>query len=794
MRFAIALFFALLPAHLDAQTVRVQSGDHQGYTRLAVLFDTLPDWRFGRVDGGYELQTGQTSMDFDLTGLFRRIGRNRIEQVEVLEGGRLFIAVSCACNADIFTVAQALVIDIRDGPAAADAAFDQPLLPIEERAPDVAVAPVPEMPTIDLSSPFSVLEPVRTIPLRTEHAWQDSFALDLEEPTPEQSPPPVEVSDVDPALQERLAEMQADLLAQISRATGQGMLEADSTDIDAVLGLAQEEEAPPEVEFDAPEPEPDQPLEPASADEDSGLDALASLSNVNIETAIDRGQTNSAPSIPQTENGESCIANDALDLATWGSTPEKGTGLGTYRSQILGEFDAADPEVIAGMARNYLYLTFGLEARVLIEAFEAKVPSADMYLVLAEIMDEGVASEPGPFEDQLACPTRASLWAALARPALSTGDSVATPSILSSFSELPLHLRRHLGPWLVERFLGIGDTDSANVLRNALARAPVKPGEELRMIDADIAMQTGEITEATRALDRVVEEDGTRAPDALISLIDTLVDAGQPVSSIDRDNAAALAFVNRGTALGAELKRVHIRALAQEGAITEALDELELEAAMLSGDVVEDLRLEIFTKAVDDAPQELFLKTVLPGPVDLGQTDDGDQIRRAIAERLINMGLTEAARAQMNDDETLPTEADRLLFARAFLLEERPDLVIGYLAGLEGKEAKMMLAKAHELAGEYVRAAAVYREIDDDAARIRATWRGEDWSATAEIAEGPQSEAAALAAIDVPAFPDTPSPETGPGPLTVSRSLLDQSTETRRILEDLLATTPALQE
>ena len=55
----VAFFFMLLFATPSlSQTVRVSSGEHDGFTRVVIDFGKPVDWQFGRSDSGYELSGG----------------------------------------------------------------------------------------------------------------------------------------------------------------------------------------------------------------------------------------------------------------------------------------------------------------------------------------------------------------------------------------------------------------------------------------------------------------------------------------------------------------------------------------------------------------------------------------------------------------------------------------------------------------------------------------------------------------------------------------------------------------
>ena len=127
----------------------------------------------------------------------------------------------------------------------------------------------------------------------------------------------------------------------------------------------------------------------------------------------------------------------------------------------------------------------------------------------------------------------------------------------------------------------------------------------------------------------------------------------------------------------------------------------------------------------------------------------------------------------------MPTPADRLLFARSFLLDRQPDLAIGYLVGLDDPAAKALLAQAHENAGAFESAARLYASAEDAEAEARALWRGEDWTAARE--RGPEARQAAADIASRSAAPNEELPA-----LARTQALIDQSASTRDVLRALL--------
>jgi hypothetical protein len=138
MRMAFVLL-ALMGAPVSAQTAKVISGDHDGFSRLVVELPGPSDWQMGRTPDGYALAVANAPQDYDLTGVFDLIRRDRLAVVAVDPAtGNLQFGLACACHAIPFEFRPGvIVIDIRDGAPPDGSSFEQPL---RDAPPPVAAA------------------------------------------------------------------------------------------------------------------------------------------------------------------------------------------------------------------------------------------------------------------------------------------------------------------------------------------------------------------------------------------------------------------------------------------------------------------------------------------------------------------------------------------------------------------------------------------------------------------------------------------------------------------------------
>ena len=138
-----ALFILSLAAAPPAmaETVRVLSGEHPGFTRLAFVLQEPTEWQFGRIAPAslqttepvsearvYEIRLSRSDIDLDISGVFDRVPRTRLTDLATQPGGRLRLSVAPGNRAVPFTLRDGVVvIDVRTGPPPPDSPFEKRL-------------------------------------------------------------------------------------------------------------------------------------------------------------------------------------------------------------------------------------------------------------------------------------------------------------------------------------------------------------------------------------------------------------------------------------------------------------------------------------------------------------------------------------------------------------------------------------------------------------------------------------------------------------------------------------------
>ena len=199
----MALIWLACPAF--ARPAVVTAGEHAGFTRVVIQFGGPVDWQLGRDKQGYRLRILTKATTYDLENVFKLIKKTRLTATSVDPAtGDLMLSLSCHCFAMPYEERLGVVVvDLRDGDAAAGSSFELPLeLPELTKIPPKGDYPQPAYDWSTWSLPAT--DPLSAPPM----------AADLAKPGP-----PL------PALSVTLEPMRLSLIQDISRGASQGLVD-----------------------------------------------------------------------------------------------------------------------------------------------------------------------------------------------------------------------------------------------------------------------------------------------------------------------------------------------------------------------------------------------------------------------------------------------------------------------------------------------------------------------------------------------------------------------------------------
>ncbi|MCA0272182.1 MAG: hypothetical protein LCH69_08960 [Proteobacteria bacterium] len=759
---AIALLL-LSAVPLRAEVVRVRSGEHPGFTRIVLEGSAQAGWSVTRGRDGYVFRAAGPATRFDLTGAFDLIPRKRLEGLDARDGGILDLTVRCDCHVAAFeTPGGAVVIDVKEGAPPASSPFETPDGGDTGAAERTAAAGTQTTgPVLPRWQPASITPPATDPHLPVY--WQKDAASPpgsgdqrLENPP---RPAAAEFAPADP----RADDIRKALAEQLGRAAAQGLITFD----------AQPAPDPAPEPVAASGPENHAHAVPAPQDT-SGLP-------VQFETSIDRDSGFAEVEVALSAEGRSCPEDTDFTPADWGDGTPAAYQIAKLRQGLVGEFDKPDHDRVLALARLYIHLGFGAEARATLDAFGISEADAPWLRTFAAIVD-GEERAPAALKGFTTCDGAVALWALLETRKPRAQSDINSAAILGAFSALPLHLRRLLGPALMERLIAAGDADAAHAVRAAILRAGLAAEPELEIASADLAQAGGDAALAEQSLDAIATGGSPAASEALARAIRLRLDRGDAVPPALAESAAALAYEFRRERKGPELAGLQILSLASTGDFASAFNEEARWREAFPELVAQEVLLSLFAMLVRKGDDWTLLNHYYRERDRILRLDPDVLLRLDLADRLAGAGFGAETRALLKG-EAAATGRGRLILARSALHEGDAAAALDTLAGAEGAEAAALRAEAYLRQNQPQKAEAELSGAGDTAGAARADRLAGDWQSSAAAA--PDGVAEALKAL-APASSPAVANQGEVGELESGRSLVAETEQARDALASLL--------
>jgi hypothetical protein len=731
---AIALAWLCLSKMAFAQVAEVKSGEHADFTRIVIQAPGNTDWSFGRRIDGYELRLDSAAWKYDLSGVFDLIPRTRLASIAMdTATGGLRLGIACACHAVPFEFRPGIVvIDLKEGSPPQGSSFELALedahLPPEpahrprERPAGMTPSPVARYNWLDSMSK------TEDAPAWSPDPFRDPIA---------QLPEPAGVASLDPLRQE--------LLAQLSVGLSSG-----------VINLA----------------EPGTGPKPAVPTRNAGPWSRVTLGELQGLATNLTGAT----AIAMTPDGGECVEDARLALQDWGSESPVSESIAETRQGLIGEFDRPQPDALMTAAKRLIYLGFGVEARQLLQAFPPDSPDKDYALLLSLTrLVDGETDPDGPFPGQARCDTVSAFWAALATDLSLTAENIDEAGVRRGFSALPPHLRRSLGPGLVDRFIAVGNESAVVALREAMGRGLNMSDQELEVLDARIDLSSGKPEDAEARLSDVMADPGPATADAMIALVDARVAQKAAITQDTVTTLEALIEENAGEEKEPELRRALVLAHFASDNVSGAFAALPSSPATAS---------ELWSLLADRSSDQDLLAHAVRSVEELPKLPA--EITSRLADRLLSLGLSQPALDWLGRPGADWNDARFLLQSRALLAEGDARAALAAVADQTSAEAEVVRARALMQLGMPDTAAAAWDAAGDpDSAAAVRTWAG-DWATLAK--DGPETWQSAARILS--AERTSPIGVDQDGALQRGAALADDSAADRQALEGLLRSVP----
>jgi len=807
---AVALILSASPLAAQ-QVVPVQSGEHNGFSRLVLRIDPSVDWQVDTRRGMAAIRFPDQVLDFSTARVFDRISTDRIAGVKAAQlesGAELQLELDCKCEVKSFAFNNNyIVIDVFDGPAldpvesAATTAQWQPdSLPYIQpsnapaRFTAFVMAEAPQQPAL-LPDPPKKMAAETTPESATLPAPQaPDMVADVVGAGGEASPPVEEenmvadmeamagavVSDMNagvnaqgnPEMRARIEEAQNQLLAQLTRAADQGL-------VNFVPSPVKVAEVLPEPE---PMPLPDPGPEPVPIDPEL-------MQQLSARTAYSQSTEDALTEIVNQFAMPQCLDDAVFSMEGWGGEGGFSSQLAALRTGFLGEFDKPDAGIAEEIVQLYLRYGLGAEARLILSETGVELENTALYNDMAALIESEPARVSGPVLTGAGCGGAHEMWYLAA----GLGDyQVLEPlTITDVFSNYPIEVRTLIGPPLAQAFIERGQVDAGHVVLEIVRRAESGVTPAQRMAEAQVLEAQGDLSRAAKVYRKLALANGENAPEALISYARTVLGSNETLPETLLVDLESAAFFNRDTEFADPLRLWEIKVRAEVAGADAALaqiDEMLGERPDLSTELTE-IATDIFTNSsaaeLGDYP---FAQMVLQYSGMLDQGPAGDIARLNIAEEMAGIGLPETALDVLSPNLSRVTAEARYVQATAYVQLFQPTQALTVLAGDESLTAYKIRLNAYLQMEDFT---AVARLLNEDFAKDISlndvALRAGDW-AKIKDAGAVGTLASYMQGAAMPAAEALPPMVANEAPsLKAARELLASNGESMRFLEGVLA-------
>ncbi len=806
--FAVALILSASPLAAQ-QVVSVTSGEHNGFSRLVLQIDPSVDWQVDTRRGMAVIRFPGQALNFATGRVFDKISKDRIagvSDVQLENGAELQIELECQCEVQSFAFNDNfIVIDVFDGPPLGQATvatstqqWQPDSLPFIQppntpsRFTARIMAEAPRQPQLQPDPPkLEMVAAAPPEPATLAAPQSPDMVAEVEVASGDEAQPfeedviaemdilsgaavsgmneTVEVED-DPEMLARIEAAQSQLLAQLTRAADQGLVNF----VPAPVTVA---EVQPE-----PDPEPALPPEPAPIDPEL-------MQQLSARTAYSQNTEDALTDIVNQFAMPQCLDDADFSMDGWGGDSGFSNQLAALRSGLLGEFDAPDAEIANSIVQLYLRYGLGAEARLSINEMGVTLDNAPIYEDMASLIEGEPARVFGPVLQGAGCGGAHEMWYL----ATGLGDyQVLEPlSITDIFSSYPIEVRALIGPPLAQAFIRRGPVEAGHVVLEIVRRAEAGVSPAQRMAEAQVMEAEGNFSEAANVYRALALENGEQAPMALISYARVMLaaDAGIPETLlVDLETAA---FINRNTEFSDSLRLWEIKVRAKVAGADTALAQIEsmLAARPDLGVELREMAADIFAQnSADMLGDYPYAQMVLRFADLLDQGPKGDIARLKIAEEIAAIGLPETALDVLAPNLERATPEVLQAEAAAYVQLFQPDQALEVLANDTSLPAYKIRLNAYLQMEDFTAVARLLNEdfakdisLNDVALRAGDWEKIKDAGAVGTLASYVQG-ANSPDAMALPAMMADESPT-----LKAARALLADNEESMRFLEDVLA-------
>lgn len=686
--------FAFMVTSVEASNLTVRAGEHEGFTRVVIASDTLPDWTYNKSDSQIQVVFSGYIEELDIDRAYERLNAGRVSGFKANDRS-LEININCQCGAVTFLSGRnLLVVDIFNDASE----YRRKMKSIPERTTDGLASS---------SSVYSNLPPTSLKNGAQLRQLQESLSRDQGLVMDEAFGLSVELDQ-----QVHNMDLERSLARQFGAALSQGLLERQQT-------------LKPQVDIPHSTASGIQNVEASAFMDVDGLGNDRNqnpVENLTLRSSIDYDRIQDEE-INSNATLRGCENEYMFDVDQWVKDEDFHTIISRLRLELYQEFDQLNTEVALSLARAYVYFGFGAEALALVSLIDQDSVEVRVIYRIAEIVEFLSDSYDRNPALNLSCRNDIAFWAALSVKNIPQSADFDINSAIRGFKKLPAHLREILGAEFIERLRKHGDLESAELVMRSYDLLGIEKNSSRDLEAAELNLAVGIETGIEADLISITEGNSDEAPLALIKFIDLQVSKGLPISQDTARLAEAFAMEHRDSEIGPSVRRAHIIALAKSGHFDDAF-ELERGGTYRLDSPI-SVREDLYKILTLDASDPVFLKYSL-SMNSKNVNEISRDTRVGISERLIGLGFYREARKILNSvSEEGRSDREKILTAQLLMREGEFEKAKIALEGSKEKHAMELFAETLFELGEFAAAAEVFLEVENEEMFFQSMWRGD---------------------------------------------------------------------
>lgn len=759
------IIFIISANNLYAQTITIQTGEHEDFSRVVMRIPSGASWSLVRTASGFGVNI-TTAKIFDISNFWEKIPRTRILDVSPgSTNSQLNFVVGCECGLDAFLVSPTyLVVDIHDD-TDINADFKQILTKriVLQEVPEGGVSSSENdnklfdgygnftAPSLDFSVDVQGNTAVNILPkiwnLNAVLKNYDMRSLIYKLPSH------ATLKNLS-ILSESILIVENDIIEDLTNTVNQDLL-LSSVDVINSREIIQSESAQSGFIL--------------SVDDEVNNNKVI-IPGLLVETVIERDKNLINRNLDQNKNDISCYPDSYFDLPNWGSDKSFFSQISEARNVISQKSDSSLEDNVLLLSKIYVYFGFGLEAQQVFEIDGILNQQRIAVNYIAQILDNEVVNLIAP-ASQVGCSGPVSLWAFLGKENGSSDITINRNAIIFHFKSLPIQIRTILRQRVVESFLALGDINAAEQVIDS-SFSFKEENNEYVISKANVSMENDDFDSVVINLTEMAETNTRMTPDVVLDLVNASVSAGSSMPDEIFELVRVHRFEQGESQISIDLAKSEFRARLNDKEFDIAMDVLRDISNLISDEdfivLINSYASEMISSGSDSEFLNFSLSNFSTGFYSITQN--------MISEKLIKLNFIDAAEQFLKDEISGPAAVDRrYLRAEIALRKGNFDEINFILQDLSGDRFDAMQDKVR------ARILGFDSSLSDDINNNLdlQSWRSRDWVALSESESILLENASTLALAPLRlSAPDAS--------IQYSKNLLQTASDTRNLISELL--------